>query len=67
MAIEVELALIPPPLGVIVFLLHRLYPQISIGQIFRGVTPFIVANLLALVLLTLFPQLALWLPHLIMK
>lgn len=65
MAIQVELALIHPPLGVIVFLLHRLQPEISMSQIYRGVVPFIVADVLALLILTLFPQLALWLPHLV--
>jgi C4-dicarboxylate transporter, DctM subunit len=61
--IQAELALIHPPFGIIVFLLHRMAPQISMGQIYRGVVPFLLADFAVLVLLTLFPGLALWLPH----
>ena len=63
--IEAELALIHPPFGVIVFLLHGIAPDIPMRRIYRGVVPFLVADFAVLVLLTLFPGLALWLPHLI--
>jgi C4-dicarboxylate transporter DctM subunit len=58
-----ELALIHPPFGIIVFVLHDLAPQIKMGTIYLGVVPFIVADLLVLVLLTAFPDIALWLPR----
>jgi C4-dicarboxylate transporter DctM subunit len=61
--VQVEVAMIHPPIGVIVVLLHGLAPQISMGTIYRGVVPFIIADLLVLLLLTLFPELALWLPQ----
>jgi C4-dicarboxylate transporter, DctM subunit len=63
--IQVELALIHPPLGVIVFLLHGIAPDIPMRTIYAGVLPFIVADLVVLILLMLFPDIALWLPHLI--
>ena len=63
--IQVELALIHPPLGVIVFLLHGVAPDISMARIYRGVLPFVAADFALLVLLTLFPDLALWLPRMI--
>jgi tripartite ATP-independent transporter DctM subunit len=63
--IQVELALIHPPLGVIVFLLHGIAPDIPMKTIYRGVVPFIVADLIVLVLLMLFPDIALWLPRLL--
>jgi C4-dicarboxylate transporter, DctM subunit len=50
---------------VIVFLLHGLAPQIAIRTIYRGVTPFIIADLVLLALLTVFPGISLWLPRLI--
>lgn len=62
MVIQVELAMIHPPFGIIVFLLHGLAPDIPMGMIYRGVVPFIVADLAVLVLLAIFPSLALWLP-----
>jgi tripartite ATP-independent transporter DctM subunit len=60
--IQAELALIHPPFGIIVFLLHRLEPDIPMPAIYRGVIPFLIADFAVLVLLTLFPELVLWLP-----
>jgi TRAP-type C4-dicarboxylate transport system permease large subunit len=59
----IELGMIIPPIGIIVFILHGLAPQIAMRTIYRGVTPFIVADLLLLAVLTLFPAIALWLPR----
>ena len=63
--IFVELALIHPPFGIIIFILHGLAPDVRLGTMYRGVVPFLVADFLVLVLLTLFPELAMWLPHLV--
>jgi C4-dicarboxylate transporter, DctM subunit len=60
--VVIELGMIIPPIGVIVFLLHGLAPQIAIRTIYRGVTPFIIADLVLLALLTAFPAISLWLP-----
>jgi C4-dicarboxylate transporter DctM subunit len=59
----IELGMIIPPIGIIVFILHGLAPQIPIRTIYRGVTPFIAADLVLLGLLTLFPAISLWLPR----
>ncbi len=58
----IELGMIIPPIGIIVFILHGLAPAISMRTIYRGVTPFIMADLVLLAVLTLLPDLALWLP-----
>lgn len=63
--VQVELAMIHPPMGIIVFLLHSISPQTSMGMIYRGVVPFLIADFAVLVLLTLFPELVLWLPSLL--
>jgi len=60
--VVIELGMIIPPIGVIVFLLHGLSRDIPIRTIYRGVAPFIAADLLLLALLTVFPAIALWLP-----
>src|SRR5882757_7778504 len=57
--VVIELGMIIPPIGVIVFLLHGLAPNISIWTIYRGVTPFIIADLVLLALLTAFPSISL--------
>lgn len=63
--VVIELGMIIPPIGVIVFLLHGLAPQISIGTIYRGVTPFFIADLVLLTILAAFPAISLWLPALL--
>ncbi len=61
--VVIELGMIIPPIGIIVFILHGLAPQISLRTIYRGVLPFILADLVLLALLTLFPDIALSLPR----
>ena len=58
--IIIELGMIIPPIGLIVFIMHGMRPEISLSTIYRGVTPFIIADVVLLVLLTIFPGLALW-------
>jgi TRAP-type C4-dicarboxylate transport system permease large subunit len=63
--VVIELGMIIPPIGVIVFLLHGLAPQIAMRTIYRGVAPFIAADLVLLAILAAFPGIALWLPRLL--
>ena len=65
--VVIELGMIIPPIGIIVFILHGMAPQIPMRTIYRGVAPFIAADLLLLALLALFPVISLWLPHLLAK
>jgi C4-dicarboxylate transporter, DctM subunit len=55
----VELGLIIPPIGLGVFIIHGLAPEIRMSVIYKGVTPFIIADIILLILLALFPQIAL--------
>jgi C4-dicarboxylate transporter DctM subunit len=61
--IQVEMALIHPPMGIIVFLLHAMAPKIPMSTIYRGVIPFLIADFIVLVILIFFPGIVLWLPH----
>lgn len=63
--VVIELGMIIPPIGVIVFLLHGLARDIPMRTIYRGVAPFIIADLVLLALLATFPGLVLWLPRLL--
>jgi tripartite ATP-independent transporter DctM subunit len=58
----VELGLIHPPVGMNVFVIKSVVPELSFSKIFRGVAPFIVTDLVRLALLIAFPVLATWLP-----
>jgi C4-dicarboxylate transporter DctM subunit len=57
----VETGLIHPPLGLNVFVLKSIQPDVSIWTVYKGVFPFVVADLVKLVLLLLFPAITLWL------
>ena len=58
----VELGLIHPPVGMNVFVIKSVIPDVSFSTIFIGVLPFILTDLVRLVILIAFPILALWLP-----
>jgi len=62
MVIVLEVGLITPPVGLNVFVLNAAAPDVPLTVIFRGILPFLVAALVSIVLLILFPQLALFLP-----
>ena len=57
-----ELGMISPPVGINVFVINTIARDVKLTTIFRGVIPFIVTDLLRLVLLIAFPALVLWLP-----
>ena len=58
------LGLICPPVGMNVFVVNSLAPEVKLATIYRGVMPFIVCDLIRLFLLCLFPGIALLLPRL---
>jgi C4-dicarboxylate transporter, DctM subunit len=58
----VELGLIHPPVGMIVFVIKSVVQEVSFSTIFKGVLPFIITDLIRLVILIAFPIIALWLP-----
>jgi C4-dicarboxylate transporter, DctM subunit len=58
----VELGLIHPPVGMNGFVIKSVVQEVTFSTIFRCVLPFIVTDLIRLVILITFPILALWLP-----
>jgi C4-dicarboxylate transporter DctM subunit len=58
----VELGLIHPPVGMNVFVIKSVVKDVSFTTIFKGVLPFIVTDIVRLVILIAFPVIALWLP-----
>ncbi len=63
--LNMQLATITPPFGMDLFAMKGvLADKASMGQIYRAVTPFILLNVVCMVLLIVFPQLVLWLPSL---
>lgn len=63
MVIVLEMGLISPPVGVNVFVVKGIAEDVPMSQIFIGILPFWFAMLVCLVLLVMFPQIALFLPN----
>ena len=58
----VELGLIHPPVGMNVFVIKSVVKDVSFTTIFKGVIPFVVTDIIRLILLIAFPIITLWLP-----
>ena len=59
--VATEISLITPPVGLNVFVLRNVLPDVPLNTIFRGVVPFWIADILRLLLLIAVPSLSLWL------
>jgi len=62
-----ELALITPPIGINVYIMHGIAEDVPLTTIFLGIAPFVVVVLMFVALITAFPQLVLWLPSLMAR
>lgn len=63
--ITCQIAYMTPPFGYNLFLMRAMAPpEITLGHIYRSVTPFVLIMTLAMTLIMVFPQIALWLPQL---
>jgi tripartite ATP-independent transporter DctM subunit len=60
----VQIGLISPPVGMNMFVLNALLPNVGLAKIYKGCWPFVLVMALVLGLLIAFPQLSLWLPSL---
>ena len=62
--ITTQIAYMTPPFGYNLFLMRAMAPpEISLGDIYRSIVPFVFVMALALALVMMFPQIALWLPE----
>ena len=62
-AINLQTSFLTPPFGFALFYLRGVAPpEVTTGQIYRGVVPFIAIQILALLILAIFPDLVTWLP-----
>jgi len=66
MTIVMETGLIHPPVGLNIFVIKNIAPDIPLGAIIRGVIPFVALMLLTVVLISAFPTIATALPDLVM-
>jgi len=59
----VEICLVTPPVGLNCYVVNGVRPDIPLADVFRGVWPFVVADLLVIALLYVFPDIATFLPN----
>jgi TRAP-type C4-dicarboxylate transport system permease large subunit len=62
MTIVMEMGLIHPPVGLNIFVIRNIAPDIPLGDVIMGTLPFVILMALAIVIISLFPQIALSLP-----
>jgi TRAP-type C4-dicarboxylate transport system permease large subunit len=61
--LNIMIGLVTPPYGLLLFMMTRI-AEVPMGELLRDAFPFLLVMLLALALVTVFPQLVLWLPQL---
>ena len=62
MTINMEIGLIHPPVGLNLFVINAIAPDIPLGDVIKGTIPFVILMLLAILILCVFPGIATWLP-----
>ena len=66
MTIVMEMGLIHPPVGLNIFVIKNIAPDIPLSEVIWGTVPFVLLMLLAVVLLSVFPEIATGLPNMVM-
>ena len=66
LTINMELGLITPPVGLNLFVINGITPDVKLQTILKGAFPFMMCMVLAIVILCVFPELATWLPKKLM-
>ena len=66
MVINMEMGQITPPVGINVFAIASVAPDIPMGQVFSGIVPFLLMMVLAMIIIMFIPQIATFLPNLLM-
>jgi len=66
MTIVMELGLIHPPVGLNLFVIKNIAPDIPLRDVVWGVMPFVVLMILAVIVLCIFPEISTWFSDLVM-
>jgi tripartite ATP-independent transporter DctM subunit len=63
MTVNLEIGLVTPPVGLNLYVVKNIAPDIPMSKVLLGVTPFVIIDCLVIVILCIWPELALWLPN----
>jgi C4-dicarboxylate transporter, DctM subunit len=66
LTINMEVGLITPPVGLNLYVLRGVAPQVPLSTVLWGSMPFVLLMFLSMVLISIFPEIALWLPNYLM-
>jgi TRAP-type mannitol/chloroaromatic compound transport system permease large subunit len=64
-AVNMQTAYLSPPVAMSAYYLRNVVPQWSLSTIYKGMADYMVIQVIVLALLMLYPQIALWLPHVV--
>ncbi len=64
--INMEIGLITPPVGLNLYVINGIVPDVSLPTVLKGALPFMVCMVIAIILLSIFPQIVTWLPEYLM-
>jgi len=67
MTINLEIGLITPPVGLNLYVINGIAPDIPLGSVLRGTLPFVIMMIVGMLLLCVFPGIVTWLPDLLMS
>ncbi|MEW6139558.1 MAG: TRAP transporter large permease [Thermodesulfobacteriota bacterium] len=62
MTVNLEVGLLTPPVGLNLYVVQGIAPDVPLSRVLRAMVPFLVVDIIVLVLLCIFPELATWLP-----
>jgi C4-dicarboxylate transporter, DctM subunit len=66
LTINMEIGLIHPPVGLNIYIVSAIAPDVPLARIMWGTLPYVLCMMLAIVLLCIFPEIATWLPNQLM-
>jgi tripartite ATP-independent transporter DctM subunit len=66
LTINMEIGLISPPVGLNLYVINGIAPEIPLKTILKGSLPYVLCMVLAIIILCLFPSIATWLPNMVM-
>ncbi|MCB1514554.1 MAG: TRAP transporter large permease subunit, partial [Hyphomicrobiaceae bacterium] len=66
LTINMEIGLITPPVGLNLYVINGIVPDVPLGTVLKGSLPYVLCMALAIVILSIFPELVTWLPDKLM-
>jgi TRAP-type mannitol/chloroaromatic compound transport system permease large subunit len=66
LAINLQTSFLTPPFGITLFYMKGVAPSIPMQALYRGIVPFVILQLIGLAVVVGFPEVALWLPRVLL-